>query len=332
MTPAPRPALALCLLLGALSSATAQTSLSALRDELGQSTRDSGYAAFLTGLTTLGSDAELTGGILTIEASTSIELTPNTMLIPISIDVEDAAWIKLRFEGVGGYVTSHFDLRSTSTGASAFHVSARNSVLAFDLGVGPSFELPFGISIQPLLHGNTAYLSDRARFGGPAGPAVRALTEDLLFDIDAYYAGFGASLAIRQDLQLGPFSLRPAVRYDWRRTFVVQIDHDANDSPATAHWFTTHLDLRGPIHTWTDAEEQDTTLGWLASLGYRLFFDDLREALVMRDYFVLTCGLWLRVPKDTSWTHGWFDTLRLSGSWFIGEKLRGWAFGAMTEF
>lgn len=327
-----RTAWAALIWVSALGLAQAQGDpFAAAREELRQAGRNSGYAAFLTTLTVLGGDNELAGGNLTTGEGSGDDITisPTTVLIPWHIDFEEAEWVRLRFEFVAGYVSSSFDLRNDTGDSNAFHVDVTNRVAAADVGVGPSFELPWRISIQPLLHGALAYLYNRGDFGGPRGGDVRAVTKSVLFDLDGYYAGFGGSLAIRQTTRLGPVEVGPSVRYDVRRTFVIAIDDDADDGPLTSHWFTTHLDLRGPIYRWA---KQDFTLGWMASFGYRLFLGDLRRSLPFKDYFVLTGGLWLRIPERTPLLSTFFNTVRVSGSWFLGEDLSGWSISGMVEF
>ncbi|HBP16202.1 MAG TPA: hypothetical protein DEA08_00220 [Planctomycetes bacterium] len=317
---APRAGFALLALLSCAAPAAAQD-LAAARDAVRRAARNTGLGSLSQSFSSLASDGELSGGDLVFENRPDLEVSPQNLLIPFEPSlIEDT--LDLRVELELGYLTARITGPLTPT----VYGDVKWQVFAGSVGAGPSLRLPFGLRAQPLFHLGLAWVSNRASYRGPDALAFSLLFDDVIFDVHALYGSYGGSFALRHPgLELGELTLGLLVRYDLRRSEVLDTEKDAERRPLTSQWLTLRVDLRGPL--WSNEEWR---IDWLVDLGYRRYLDELEQTFELSDYGVFGGGVAIGLPEGLR--PPLVSEFQLTGSYFLGEKVRGWTAGLSASF
>lgn len=320
LTRAPSAGLVLLAILSSAAPAAGQ-GLASARDAVRRSARNTSLGSLSQSFSSLASDGELSGGDLVFENRPDLELSPQNLLIPFEPNlVEDT--LDLRVELELGYLTA----RIAGPLAPGVYGDVKWQVFAGSLGAGPSLHLPFGLRAQPLFHLGLSWVSNRASYRGPGALAFSLLFDDVIFDVHALYGSFGGSLALRHPgLELGELTLGLVLRYDLRRSEVLDTEKDAEKRPLTSQWLTLRADLRGPL--WSNEEWR---LDWLVNLGYRRYLDELEQVFELSDYGVFGGGIAIGLPEELR--PPLVSEFKLTGSYFLGEKVRGWTAGLSASF
>ena len=316
-----RPLLTLLLLCAGAWPALAQDPVSVARQNARSALRGTSLGALSPSFSSLNSDGELSGGDLEFDNRPDLLVSPKNLLIPFSPElVEDTLSLRIELElGV-------LNARIEGPIGDRLYIRSRWEVYGGGAGVGPSLHLPFGLRLQPLLQLGLSWVSNRTSFRGPDALAAEVALGDIVFDVHALYGSFGGSCALRHPgLELGPLTLGWVLRYDLRRLEVLDAEKDAITQPLTSQWLTARADLRGPL--WSNEE---WSVDWLASVGYRRYFDELERALEVSDYYVLSAGFALGLPEKLR--QPLVNEVRATGTYFIGEDVRGWTAGLSAGF
>ena len=304
----------LCL----VGSASAQDVLIQAREDLRSETRES-YGAFLVGLGDLGREAELTGGTLYV-ADNDLELSLSTLPIPVEFPFPEGGG-RLRLETVLGYTRAAVNF-STRTAAGLSRARAKYHSATVDFGVGPSFDLPGGWRVAPLIHCGLSYVTNSASYHGEAARLLEQLASGIIFDFEELFGTLGGSLALRHEgVPLGPVTLSWALRYDLRRSEPLIESGDTSVPGILSHWVTASLSWQGPLRS---AETWRTE--WQIDLSYRRYFGTLTDALGFHDYVALSGTLVIALP----W--GPFSDLRPNVGGIVGEDVLGWSAGVGASF
>lgn len=309
-------------LIGLANFACGQATLEDLRDELSDAVAAERYPAFLAALIGLNSESQLSGARLEDEGdlATSFEVYS----YPWRRDFEDGPWgRRWQVEATAGFTLADWTARNALAGSGAQNsvdIDSRFRVFGLTFGAGPIVEVGDGWELRPTLELGLSYVDNRARYSGPGAASLSALADGILFNWNATYALYGASVtAQRQPWIWRELRFQPTLRIDARVSDALAADDAAQESTTTTGWSVATLEVSGDAGFTLAGQRVD----WAGRVGYKRLFEEAGELIGFHDYFELGG----RLELDTQGVLPVLSRLGLSAALIVGEDVNGWTAG-----
>jgi hypothetical protein len=309
-------------LAGLADFACGQVTLEDLRREFSDAVAAERYPAFLAALIGLNSEAHFSGARLDDDSDPSTSF--QVYSYPWRRDVADGPWgRRWQLEATAGFTLAEWSVRNALAAGgpqSAVDIDTRFRVFGLTLGAGPVFELGERWELRPSVEVGVSYVDNRARYAGPGAAALSALSDGILFNWNATYALYGASVMLRRE----PWTWRelafePLLRVDARWSEALVADDAAQEESTSTGWSVAALDVSGDAG-FTVAGQP---VGWGARLGYKRLFEEAGELIGFHDYFELGG----RLELNTRDALPVLASVGLHGAVIIGEDVNGWTAG-----
>lgn len=271
-------------LIGLANFARGQATLEDLRAELSAAVAAERYPAFLAALIGLNSESQLSSARLEDDGDLATDF--DVYAYPWRRDFEDALWgRRWEVEATAGSTLAEWSARNAlaeSGPQNSVDIDSRFRVFGLTLGAGPVVEVGESWELRPTLELGLSYVDNRARYSDPGAGALSALADGILFNRNATYALYGASLtAQRQPWIWRELRFQPTLRVDARVSDALAADDAAQESTTTTGWSVAALEVSGEAG-FTLAGQR---VGWAGRVGYKRLFEEAGELIGFHDYF-----------------------------------------------
>ena len=309
-------------LIGLANFARGQTTLEDLRAELSAAVAAERYPAFLAALIGLNSESQLSSARLEDDGDLATDF--EVYSYPWRRDFEDGPWgRRWQVEATAGFTLAEWSARNAlaASGAqNAVDIDSRFRVFGLTFGAGPVLEVGEGWELRPSVELGLSYVDNRARYAGPGAAALSALADGILFNWNATYALYGASVTAQREPWIWrELRFQPTLRVDARVSDALAADDAAQESTTTTGWSVAALDVSGDAG-FTIAGGR---VEWGGRLGYKRLFEEAGELIGFHDYFELGG----RLELNTRGVLPLLSHLGLSAAVIVGEDVDGWTAG-----
>lgn len=312
-----------CGLMVSSTTASAQT-LEDLRDQIRSLLTDSHFAAGLAALVLLNEELELAGASYEIDGETRI----SSFVLPFSqvyrpFAREDVA---LYAEGVLGYTSateSTADIWSGTLPGLETTADSEWITYGFFAGGGPQYGITEELSITGILSVGVARIENHTDYSGPGAPLTAALFDGLAFNWSAWAMNYGAAARLDWEHVLGERrKLSLVARYDSRWTDTFETDDPSQQFAEQLQLATFRAEFGAPTGWTLGRFPVDYTL----RTGFRRVVEG--SIFGVEEFYEVGGGLEFLTGDMLPKVNG----IKVSGSAFFGDNVRGWTIGLGLQF
>jgi hypothetical protein len=184
------------------------------------------------------------------------------------------------------------------------------------VGAGWTLPLPDGWRLRPSTSVALTRIENDARYNDLAQQVLPPLLEGTYVNWEAWAATTLLSLALLEDLQVGPVAVHLRGRYSFAYSDVFEATSSFQEQADWSRYLAARLDLDGPTPLHLGAR----TLEWGCFLGYAGFYD-LQDDPLGFDH-LYESGLSLSSP-----TFSGLPDVQVSGALIFGADVSGWSLG-----
>lgn len=305
----------------------AQT-LDDVRDQLRDAVRGGRYSLFAAGFSSFTAETELSGGRFRIDAGAGEpDLSLQVMTLPLHREWTAGETRWLGEFGIGR-ATASYDVPDVWGGLDpnlATRADADFEALGGIASAGPVLELGGGWDGALLAAVGLVHVESDAKYSGPGSAITAALLDGILFNWDATYGVYGATVLVRHPgWQWREVAFSPQLRYELRVFEPLQVDDATQDESNTMHSVVARLGAEGP----TGWNVRGGDLRWVADVAGKVFDRSAAEALGFGGYVEFGAGLhWDAVDRLPV-----LSEIGLDAAVFVGDDLFGWTVGFSCAF
>ncbi len=298
----------------------AQT-LPELRDQLRDGLRF-GIGRFSGAVISLNEVPDLATARFEIDQDDGSSLELTTFKVPLEFDLVEFGPCDTLFLETGlGYLEADFstvEFPNAMIGPS--FASSEISVFSGEAGIGVRQQITDDLSISPIVGLGWSRIESEATYSGPDAATVQQIFDGIVFNWTAKTIDYSAGLRAEYDHHFhNELRIQASSRFVHEHSRTYQSTDVAQDFDVDSNVLPSRAVLSGP----TGWEPGDSAVRWLAIGGHTWLPGSTGSALGFHYYSELGAGFeWgaesLGLP---------IDTVRLTGSYFIGPDVDGWSFG-----
>ena len=305
--------------------ASAQT-LEEIRDDLRESLRQAKYAASLAGLVLLAEELDLSGASYDIDAGGPTEVSAFVLPFSTVLRPFERRELGLYVEGVAGITRTTEENEDVFGGALPgleASVDAEWRSYGALAGAGPSWTFGEELTAATIFAVGVARLENDADYGGPGAALGAAIFDSVALNWHSWALTRGAALRVdwRRDFDERR-SLSVVGRFDARWTDTLEADDPALEFSTRTQLATLRAEYAAP----TGKTVLDRPLDFRVHAGARRLTEG--DLFGVREIYEAGGALVLLEDGLVPFSSG----VKLSGSAFFGESLRGWSVGLGLTF